>query len=287
MSVSSANLVGYIQSTLPLAPIATFISNILTSGGWIQTSDTGQTASASFGSATGTVASLGYQIWCMNDSLQGTYPVFVKLEYGAGWVYSPSYNYPNAGVWVTIGTGSNGSGTITGIICARQLVTWASNVTGNGASCPSYTSASSNRLCCTLFVTYNPIGFGIERTKTSTGTDATDGVLFSFFNNAGMYTQYCPFTGTIRAANLSSFDLTTAPTDLSDGVGNIAIIPPFILGQYGPTNYGNHWMFYVGINLPAYNIVTANIRGTNHNYITLGTLSGFLFTNSSTMMLYE
>ena len=95
--------------------MAAQITALLTAGGWIQTADTGQTSNATFATIyNGTLnSSSGYQIWRMNDSLQGTYPVFIKIEFGCGSVS----NTP--AMWVTIGTGSNGTGTITGIVIAR------------------------------------------------------------------------------------------------------------------------------------------------------------------------
>lgn len=57
----------------------------------------------------------GYEIRRFNDALQATAPIFVKLEYGTTSVLTiPA-------LWVTVGTGSNGSGTLTGSVTQRAL----------------------------------------------------------------------------------------------------------------------------------------------------------------------
>lgn len=88
--------------------------------GLTQTSDTGQINwSTVTRSAVGVAA--GYEIWQFTDSLQSTAPIVFKLEYGTG---GAATTQPAA--WITIGTGSNGSGTINNILTARQICTAAS-----------------------------------------------------------------------------------------------------------------------------------------------------------------
>ena len=56
----------------------------------------------------------GYEIWRFNDTLQSTTPVFIKLEFGSS---AATTGYPM--IWITIGNGSNGSGTLTGLTSTR------------------------------------------------------------------------------------------------------------------------------------------------------------------------
>ena len=59
----------------------------------------------------GTVA--GYQIWYLNDSLHVSAPIYIKLEYGTGsGTDRPAFA-------VTVGSGTNGAGTLTGIFGKR------------------------------------------------------------------------------------------------------------------------------------------------------------------------
>lgn len=82
------------------------VNALFTSLGVTQTSDTGQ-----INPATATIPSIntaaGYVIGRFNDTLQATAPVFFKLEFGAGAAVGDPQ------MWITVGTGSNGSGTIT------------------------------------------------------------------------------------------------------------------------------------------------------------------------------
>lgn len=94
--------------------------------GIIQTDDTGQIdwTTAAFPGANNTAA--GYTIHRFNDVLQANTPIYFKIEYGRGG----SANTP--AMWVTVGSGTDGAGTITGPIFARRLMTPNSSVGGDG-----------------------------------------------------------------------------------------------------------------------------------------------------------
>lgn len=110
--------------------VAEIILQLVTTCGITQTADTGQiNTSTVTRPAVNTAA--GYSILRFNDTLQATAPVFIKLEYGTG----SSAADPN--MWITVGTGSNGSGTITGTTTVRAAVVSASAPV---SSSTSYTS---------------------------------------------------------------------------------------------------------------------------------------------------
>lgn len=147
--------------------------------GWVQTADTGQLASpATVAHPTVNATSAGYEIWRMADALQATAPIFVKIEYGTGG----NTTGQNNGYWITIGTGSDGAGAITGVMQAR---------TGSGTSVtavfPNGTftvvgGGASNRIALAWGVlatnNANIQNFLIiERTKDGTLADTTVGVL--------------------------------------------------------------------------------------------------------------
>jgi hypothetical protein len=83
------------------------ISAAFTAMGWVQTGDTGQVNWATV-SAPGTNTFV-YEIWRPNDALQtGATQYFMKVEYGNNAVANqPEFR-------ISIGTGTNGSGTLTG-----------------------------------------------------------------------------------------------------------------------------------------------------------------------------
>lgn len=93
-------------------------TGLVTSCGLVQTADTGQMAVPSTAVYTATAnTAVGYYVFQFNDTLQATSPVFFKLEFGTA-------NSPNSpGMWITIGTSTNGAGTITGNVGTRVMVT--------------------------------------------------------------------------------------------------------------------------------------------------------------------
>jgi hypothetical protein len=84
------------------------ISDHLQAVGLVQTADSGQ-VNWSTVSVPGNNSVAGYEIYAMADSLDATYPIRIKIEYGLG----AGLGRPNT--WLTVGTGTNGSGSITGL----------------------------------------------------------------------------------------------------------------------------------------------------------------------------
>src|SRR5580765_2177935 len=81
---------------------AQFIEDtFVTTGGWLVSTETGNTLPANLAHPTSTNQKKGFRVYKMNDSLQATYPIFIRIDYGSG------NNGPNPGIWVTIGTGSD------------------------------------------------------------------------------------------------------------------------------------------------------------------------------------
>ena len=150
---------------------ATFFHDVFNLA-WVQTSDTGQINLGTVTTPGAPNTSQGYEIWRMNDSLQSTFPVFVKIEYGSGAAtISPA-------IWITIGKGSDGSGGITTIRFARTQI--SSNAENNGNHL-SYGSAATNRVGVAFAVdgtgTARPVLIFIERSKDSAGADTSDGLV--------------------------------------------------------------------------------------------------------------
>ncbi|RJP44507.1 hypothetical protein C4587_01850 [Candidatus Parcubacteria bacterium] len=91
----------------------------LTLAGLLQTADTGQIdwTTVTFPAVNNTIA--GYTIWRFNpavDTLQSQSPIYIKFEYGRGG----SANTPM--MWITVGRGSDGTGTITDIFFPQQII---------------------------------------------------------------------------------------------------------------------------------------------------------------------
>ncbi|HEY9464658.1 MAG TPA: hypothetical protein VIR54_16305 [Vicinamibacterales bacterium] len=81
-------------------------STKLAACGLVQTSDTGQINWVTV-TRPGVSTNAGFEIWRFNDTQQGTSPIFLRFDYGTGG----GATIPR--IQMTVGSGTNGSGTIT------------------------------------------------------------------------------------------------------------------------------------------------------------------------------
>lgn len=185
-------------------------------------------------SASPATSALVYEVWQATDALASTLPIIVKLEYGtSGTANAPQFA-------ITAATGSNGSGTLTGNVSARNVS--ASNSAGaTGVGAASIFSGSSSQFAIAMFL--NPVSgsngffFAIERAHNSSGADTSSYfMVLSIANNSGTHlpTQQIvqlPANGGTLTAETA---FITAMTTLSSGlVGtNIALAPVFpVIGK--------------------------------------------------------
>ena len=155
-----------------------FIHDLLiTTGGWVDPGDTGQLTISTAAHPTGTSQKVGYRMYRMADTLQSTSPVYMKVYYG-----SNSLGANNPGIWVTIGTGSDGTGTITSIRYG-EVQYWMAGVSASVSN--SYGSAATNRVHFLLFCrsgATDQFVFSLERAKNSdgSGADIGDGLYITY-----------------------------------------------------------------------------------------------------------
>lgn len=186
--------------------------------GLVQTADTGQAnwATQTFptlGTYTG-----GYEIWRFNDALQGSAPIFFKIEYGSGNSGGSNGVNNNMQLRITWGTGSNGAGTITGPGSAvAGMVLCGVSATGSITAITSYVSMVGGKLSVALFADgLAPGHFGIHRTCDTTGADTATGAL-AFWTAAGS-NMYC--TGVNFSTSTVVYSTQTGVNMLR--VGNVA-----------------------------------------------------------------
>lgn len=89
-------------------------------GGLVQTADTGQTDHTANTRAAG-----GYNVYRFDDADQASYPLYLRIDWTPTATVRPGFQF-------TLGTGSNGSGTITGVI--RSATTIAGGSSGSAGS---------------------------------------------------------------------------------------------------------------------------------------------------------
>lgn len=248
-----------------------FIHDIFVAAGLIQTADTGQIPSiAALTTPAGASTSLGYEIWRFNDGLAA---VYFKIEYG-----STSGSANNPGVWLTIGTGSNGAGAITGILYARQqqIFTTANNSNtftsfGSGGGGSRFALSMFNRSDGTNSTTY--WGFGLERSKDTTGADTVEGLNLVIFGSglAGVRTQLLPFVGSVVAQDTSFRCLCPSAGSTSSNGADVFMYPHYPMITI-PKNPGLNFMTYFTADyVPLVSVNPVVIYGANHIMMPTGT----------------
>ena len=143
----------------------------VTTCGWLQTADTGQAANPP-----AAVPSSAYVYWIFkaNDAQAATCPIYVKVEVG--------YSTTQVGIRITVGTGSNGSGTITNIqsgFNAQVITNNGSNMANQGLTAyPCYFSGDAGEFRMLLWATNPNMGvtesFIIERSKDPSGAKTAE-----------------------------------------------------------------------------------------------------------------
>lgn len=167
-------LPAFFSSSADFRTWAQGVHNALQAIGLVQTADTGQINLATVALPGGVNTAAGYEIWRLNDSLQATAPFFFKIEYGTG----PALD--RAGFYLTIGGGSNGSGTLTAPTSARQGYGVAGSKSA-GQTLPIYASGDGSRfaVCVGADPASNtfPMWLVCERTRDANGNYTADGLL--------------------------------------------------------------------------------------------------------------
>lgn len=170
-----------------------WISDCFSAFGWVQTADTGQANWTTILAPTTTWTSQGYEIWRMADALQATAPVFLKIEYGS----AGTATYP----WIrlTVGTGSDGAGNLTGVVFTGTQIYPASQ---SATAYPSYASGASNRIAVQMTRSSSMhFLFTVERTHDAAGADTNVGVMvFWQLTSSGWGSRESHFSGSNPAS---------------------------------------------------------------------------------------
>lgn len=144
------------------------ISNAFSTFGWTQTTDTGQVNWSTIAAVPS--STYVYEVWKANDTQASTLPIYVKVEYG--------FSSTSPRIRMTAGTGSNGSGTITGAVVSSPPWEITSLETNQGATTfPCFFSGDAGEFRMYMWQSTGvSVGviFVIERSKDSSGNKTTD-----------------------------------------------------------------------------------------------------------------
>lgn len=168
--------------------------------GLVQTADTGQINWTTVTRPLAANTVMGYEIWRFADALQATAPVYLKIEFGSGGVTLAP------GVWITIGTASNGAGTLTGQLSTRAQISTANTSNATPTNCVF--SGDTGRVGIAMYTNQSGCAqaWFIERTKDTAGADTAAGVLFMAFHGGTnpRLMQYIPASGSVPAIVIDS-----------------------------------------------------------------------------------
>ena len=225
------------------------ISTNLAAIGWVQSADTGQINLATVTKPVAINTAAGYQIWEFTDTVR---TVYMKLEYGTAASC-------DADVWpvgCTFGSGSNGSGTITGLPTTRTAIKTDSNITSavtqyGSAACQ--TQGGFNLLVgigSALAGTSSQGAFAFARTCDSSGNATGDGYELCLGTAAS--------TGQVVVVNLGT-GFTIAPT--AAATISSCLIPFGIASSNYGTGGNNDYQVWRH-ELPMPQTLTSNFIGT-------------------------
>jgi len=245
---------------------ATFIDTLLrTTGGWTKSTQTGEADPTTIAHPTVANTKQGFRVYAMADTLQGTSPVFIRIDWGSG----AGANTP--AIWITIGTGADGSGGITGTVLAATRI--AANSNSSSQANNSYGSADTNRVTFALFIqsvsSNYPILLGIERTKDSTGADTGTGLLIAYTVDGSAQfgvSQYLILAGGTQASSetgLSYILPRKSPSETFGGDIGVGILIHFRGIAQQP---GANWMFTNTNDVSVEGSISMSLYGATRTY---------------------
>lgn len=155
-------------------------SALVNTCGWTQTADTGQINFATVVAPVGSSSYPGYAVYAMADALQGTYPCYLRIDFGSGVT---GFALPS--IKVQIGTGTDGAGTLNGNTVTQRTL---SCLTSDSNSWNCYFSGTTSRFTMVLWPTTSNsfnIMVNIERSVDAAGAETNTGIGFRGMQNDG------------------------------------------------------------------------------------------------------
>jgi len=252
------------------------ISDSLQAVGIVKTADSGQIDWATVAAPTAINTRMGYEIYRFNDTLQSTAPVFIKLSFGSGSTSS------NPSLWISVGTGSNGSGTLTGEILPEQQ-----NYTGATVTATThYVSGSSNRFVIAIQGTSSSaqIILTVERTHNSSGSDTSSGIMVNRIATSVDSQHYLLFSDS-SVVTVPQISCLT-PVGLSGAKSPDINLYPVRFFTPGEGPVSNCLVGYISGDFPANSSYTVSICGIDRTFRTMQTTPASSGYGATTYFMY-
>lgn len=276
MTISGpTNLPAFFNSDADFQAWVQGIHNALIAIGLTQTADTGQINPATVTKPTAGSQSKGYEIWRFADTLQSSVPVFFKLEYGSG---NSNLNQP--GMWITVGSGSDGAGNLTGQLTSRDSIAPSGSKTA-GTVLPTYVSGDSGSVsvACNVDTGSNSFGFAfhIMRPRDNSGAVTNEGVIHMRWNNNSnqMHIQFIPATGAVPGDQINVFP-AVSPWFFNHGAsGSNADACPVLCPLFGAWRYLK-FLMTGGADFGTGGTFPCTLFGASHTFLALNGSCGSL-----------
>lgn len=267
------------------------ISDALLAQGWVKSADTGQIDWATIARPTVANTVQGFEIWRPGDALS---PIFLKIEYGSG-----AANALHPGVWITLGNGTNGAGTLTGNVSARTQLSASGNTTGNVTIRSGGNASSFQIMLASEFNNgANMIAFSVERSYTPVTspspalTETDDYAVLSWITATQKQSQVVPKAGLGSVPAPRLFDSLCG----DDGVTVRGVSPAycFLYPFWGRACLPlRSFAAYMNAEMTGQDDDTADFYGVSLNYFRAGGTLNNIFgngtpaTNSRLAMRYD
>lgn len=252
------------------------LHDALVAVGCTQTADTGQINFTTVTRA-GVNADAGYSIYYMNDSIHATEPCYFKIYWGT---YAAT-DRPR--IRIEIGTGSDGSGTITGGTTARIITSQAGSTFNTDTTYPTYVCMARGCLSVAWKVgrsatVYAHAGFIIARSCDNTGAADGGGWFVVYHNNS---------SGTTTAVVWQTYDAVNNAWTTTGGNYPFLLFPYLATSGSG-SGYGDAQATVIFINIDRIRPIAtlcgyATTDLTASNTVSLTTVGSTAFT----FMAYE
>lgn len=240
-----------------------------TSGCLTQTADTGQINWVTV-TRPGTLTAGGYEIWQLTDSLGVSSPVYLKVEYGTGSVATAP------AVWVTVGSGTNGAGTLTGSVSSRYICFRNTAPASTVLSYPNYVCAEEGFVGAAGKLGFTGVGhfmfFAVCRFCDPDGTLRSDGIQFYHWDQSnGLYAESLNLGTGVKYGTSTNKAFCMVPNDIASTAVGSDINAFKHYGAYPAVHSLNGVCTVLCNEMGLGTTDTATLNGaTSHTYVQLG-----------------
>lgn len=174
MTTATASILANASTEAALRTLGQAVSDLMTAAGLTKTSDTGQISWAGVTKASGAGTLYGYEIRTVPTTI-GT--LLARFEY-----YSASTSGSGLSLKFQVGTGSNGSGTLTGTFGAALSTVVTTNAMNDTSSMPCFAATWDGGFAVSLWPGHGTRGYRqlliMDRTCDENGTMDSAGLIF-------------------------------------------------------------------------------------------------------------